>query len=742
MKKLLAVLLTVAMTLSLLIVPVTVSAETTNATVGYQAVTGTQKAGTTDWASVTLEENGVYYVATADDMVALAVAVNNGSAKGKNITVYVTADTLDMGSVTFAGIGTAANPFDGAFDGQGVTVQNLAMNFTETADLGMFGVIDGATVKNIVLDSTCTVQVTRRSATLGDGALVGRIEETGVVENVLVKTVITLGTNEEALGGIIGIVAAEDAQNGGVQIRNCTFQGTFSRNNKNLNQSGGILGVAKAGYVKLYSCVNKSDLDCGWGYDIGGIVGAGNSGSHIVVDTCVNEGKITAKEKSGGIAGEVNDIEITNSANAGAIVGRDNTAVGNIGGLVGISKGNSSISNSVNSGTVDGAKGNVGGFVGNASGALTLTGCTNKAAVKATAWADPCSCGGFVGYSAGTTTIVSSVNDANILTAGSAAAGIIGYSNGTLTVTDCVNNGTINPEFKGQPNIAGIAGTVAGTKATISGCVNNGDVKALNKNGGIVGEASAATLTVENCLNFGAITAKGTPSDGVGQAFNSAGGILGRVNTNATVSNCTNYGAVTNTGNGFAGGLIGGVDSERTVTLTCSVNKGTQSHADTDNGGSDWLQGNLAAANHGTITYGTDSYDATGVAAHFAGYQLGTYTKDGATGNKIRLVGTIGSDYADYDEVGFIVKITRTSDGETKHINHYCEAIYASLLGENDSTIDASKYREGGYMFALALYGISAGEYTFEVQTVSVKMGQTEYVVGETVSFTCTVPEA
>ena len=88
MKKLLAVLLTAAMTLSMLVVPVTVSAETTTPateTVGYQAVKGT-KTGSTTWTdTMELTENGTYYVATAADMTALATLVNNGPAKGSAI---------------------------------------------------------------------------------------------------------------------------------------------------------------------------------------------------------------------------------------------------------------------------------------------------------------------------------------------------------------------------------------------------------------------------------------------------------------------------------------------------------------------------------------------------------------------------------------------------------------------------------------------------------------------------------
>ena len=825
MKKLLAVLLTAAMTLSMLIVPVGVSAETTTktATVGYQAVTGTKQTGTTDWANVTLEQNGTYFVDSADDMTALATAVNNGSAKGKNITVYVTVDTLDMSGVTFTGIGTATNPFDGTFDGQGVTVKNLAMNLTESQDYGLFGVINGATIKNIVLDSTCTVQVTRRSATLGDGALVGKIADTGIVDNVMVKMAFTFNTNEEAVGGIVGIVAATSADDA-VQIKNCTFSGAFNKNGKNINQSGCVLGIASSGKVTLYNCVNKSAFDAGYGYDIGGLIGLASSGANVTIDQCTNEGNITAKFKVGGIVGEACDIVITNSDNIAAIKSIDgDNSTSYCGGIVGIVKGASSVTNTTNSGTVTSNKynnaggiagyvesgtltlsacrnagavnaktTNAGGMVGYASGKLTLNGCTNNGAIKATTtyaggmvaqiagadssiigctnnstvWVstgygsgivgnasatltiEDCinttngvitcdqygsgnsNCAGILGYTNKTTTVKNCVNSAKLAGNAKAEAGIVGAAEApSITIEYCVNNGEINA--RNGRNVGGILGYTTSTTTKVIGCENTGKVYSNNSMGGIVGYAKGESLEVVSCANFGVVEGKGADTSGT---FSSLGGIVGNIETTATVTNCANYGELKFVG-AYIGGLAGVVQNGKTATFTNFAQKGIV------NAPADGFTAKVVCGNEDTTTgtiNATNCYDATSLITHFAGYQLGTYTEEGVTGNKIRLVGTIGADYANYDEVGFIVTIKRGE--ETKTVEHYCEAIYSSLLAENNNTVAAEKYRNGGYMFALALYGISAGEYTFEVQTVSLAMNGETYTVGETSTFTCTVP--
>ena len=875
MKKLLAVLLTAAMTLSMLVVPVTVSAETTTETVGYQDVTVTQT-GTTDWANLTdFETNGTYYIKDATGMTKLAELVNGGKATGKNITVYVTVETLDMSSVTsFAGIGTATNPFDGTFDGQGVTITNLSMTTTAAAPFGLFGVANGgAEIKNLVIADTCTFTIAH--GTGANGTVLGKATGNVTVNNISSAAKFNDSNGpKDKTGGIVGLV---DAGGYTVNVNNCTFSGLFDGTG-NKTRSGGIVGYVQTDgtTLNIYNCLNTSDItvavssNSGWGEAVGGILGATYQNVTVRVENCVNEGDIDGKEKFGGIAGEVGNTTIVSCVNKGTISAY-NYRGGQLGGLVGYVKGTSSISDSQNLGTVKQAKKgaagglvgkaegllditncsngaavtadvtvtetdsqtgtttvyfapaggmigyssakvtmsgctnsgavssksqNVGGMIGESTGADTsITDCTNEGAVKAattyaggmvgqiagadssikkctnnstvyvetqfgggivgnataTLTIEECTnttngiitcnaygtgrsnCGGILGYTSADTTVKNCVNSAKLAGNASAEAGIVGGSEASsLAIEYCVNNGEVNA--RNGRDVGGILGYTKNASTKVIGCENTGKVYTNNSVGGIVGFADGGTiLEVISCNNFGTIEGKGTDTSGL---FSSLGGIVGYIKVAATVTNCTNYGELIFKG-AYIGGLAGAVQDGYTVDFTNFAQKGIINAPATG------FTAKLVCGSEGYTTAtinATNCYDATNMVTHFTGYQIGTYTENEVTGNKIRLVGTIGSDYANYDEVGFIVKITRKSDSATKTVEHYCEAIYSSLLAENNETESVTKYRNGGYWFALALYGISAGDYTFEVQTISLAMDGESYTVGETKTFDCTIP--
>ena len=84
-------------------------------------------------------------IASVADLLALAKSSNDG-VLAKNYRL--TAD-LDLSGVDFPGIGTAAHPFTGLFDGQGHTVTGVTVSGTE--NVGFFGVIKGAKLQNLNL---------------------------------------------------------------------------------------------------------------------------------------------------------------------------------------------------------------------------------------------------------------------------------------------------------------------------------------------------------------------------------------------------------------------------------------------------------------------------------------------------------------------------------------------------------------------------------------------------------------
>ncbi len=114
-------------------------------------------------------------IGTAAELNSFMTAVNGGNSY-QGYIVKLTAD-IDMSSYTCKPIGTESAPFRGVFDGNGHTVSgyNVASNGKYNA---MFGVINGATVKNLFLGNS-TVKGGYFSAALVGNNVNGRVINCG-----------------------------------------------------------------------------------------------------------------------------------------------------------------------------------------------------------------------------------------------------------------------------------------------------------------------------------------------------------------------------------------------------------------------------------------------------------------------------------------------------------------------------------------------------------------------------------
>ena len=92
---------------------------------------------------------GIYRIATEEDLLRFAGEVNGGNTAIKG---QLTTD-IDLSGTAWPGIGTAAKPFAGSFDGQGHTVT------FKDAGVGLFGYNMGksgavATVQNVITEGS------------------------------------------------------------------------------------------------------------------------------------------------------------------------------------------------------------------------------------------------------------------------------------------------------------------------------------------------------------------------------------------------------------------------------------------------------------------------------------------------------------------------------------------------------------------------------------------------------------
>jgi len=174
---------------------------------------------------------GARTVSNAEQLKAVADAINSGSVNA-NIQIDLLAD-IDMTGIQFEGIGTRFNeetgetneegspvtrdvirPYMGTFDGHGHTISNMIIDVQE-GNKGLFGLVSGATIKNVVVDKTCEIYSTGYSA-----GIVGTTTGKGVVtiENCGNEAMVNVGASGANGAGILGVNDLSEAY---VRIINC-----------------------------------------------------------------------------------------------------------------------------------------------------------------------------------------------------------------------------------------------------------------------------------------------------------------------------------------------------------------------------------------------------------------------------------------------------------------------------------------------------------------------------------------
>ena len=396
--RILTVLLTLALTMSLL-----------------SAISAPAKAATTPdttWYDGVKPE---FTLTTAAELLGLAQLVNDGNSfAGKAVLL---GGNIDLSGEEWIPIGactggndakTVANhPFEGIFDGQNYVISNLTIASPGTAKnkyagAGLFGSLsgEGAVVGNVALED-----VKISAAGYSVGAISGILQKSAVIENCSVSGVISGG---DSSGGIVGRLLVNGS------IKNCTNNAVVT------SDSGKAAGIVASAYY------NEDKYS-------------------MVIEGCVNNGVITGKGYTGGIAG-LSCANISNCVNTGSVTSLSGTSVG--------------------------------GIVGEQQNAGSITGCWNTGNVTNNAVAY--GTGGIVGWIrySGTALDYPTVK--------------------TIVVSECVNTGDV--ESKGT-GVGGVAGTVY-CAAKFINCRSFGDsVIGGDQVGGFIGSYVSQTTGTSIAAN-------------------------------------------------------------------------------------------------------------------------------------------------------------------------------------------------------------------------------------------------
>ena len=313
------------------------------------------------WDGTSVKEvtpvEGVYTVSSAEELAWVAAQVNSGTETFKDKTVRLGGD-IDLNNQNWTPIGNGDHAFEGSFDGNGKTVENLSITSdAEYGHLALFG---------------------RAAGTAERHAVIKDVTVSGTVANEYV-----FDKDHDDNGRYTALVVAEGIF---IDLSGVTARGAVSTS---CRTAGGIAGMIRVEGSKgqnvgsIQDCMNFASVN---GKDqVGGIAGytRTNGTGYLTVERCGNEGSIAAEAYAGGITGLSGMTSFDRCYNKGAVAG----AVA--GGIVGtLSSGTDEkvfVANCYNLGAVDGLHSAAGGILGaDATGGGLVQYCYSTGAVTTT----------------------------------------------------------------------------------------------------------------------------------------------------------------------------------------------------------------------------------------------------------------------------------------------------------------------------------------------------------------------
>lgn len=328
---------------------------------------------------------------------------------------YFLAEDLDLGDGEDGFLPIGSSAFTGSFDGQGNTISNPRT--TSGSNLGLFGVLGGASVRNLTVDGA-EIEGASNSA----GAVAG-LNSGGTISDVTV-TNSTVAVDESPAYGVGGVVGA--AYNGAeiARVDADASSVTVASSNVEASRAGGLVGKVGFGGTGSQIADSSVAVDVAGNAAQGGLVGVVDTGGDTTITGCSADGDVTQNDRTdganhGGIVGLVTGsgtLVIEASQFTGSLELNVGDAGGRIGGgVVGRAEAETEIARSAMRGSLT-AKDSAGGIVGHAEASLTITDSFSNGEFEVNGTGAPNRAGGLVGALLGSVTLV------NAFAAGSVSA--------------------------------------------------------------------------------------------------------------------------------------------------------------------------------------------------------------------------------------------------------------------------------------------------------------------------------
>jgi hypothetical protein len=218
----------------------------------------------------------------------------------------------------FSPIGNSTTSFTGSYDGQGNTITSLNINQGNASNIGLFGYVVGATIKNVKLQNV-NINLDNLNNV---GGLIG--EQTGgsITNCHSTGSVSVTGSGPYYVGGLIGL------QDGGGSASYC--YSSCSVTSANCCGIGCLIGGQSGGTISNCYCTGSVTSTDGLG--IGGLIGGQEPSS--TATNCYCTGSVTGGSVVGGLIGYQWDVScaVTNCYSTGSVTGSS------AGGLIGWQK--------------------------------------------------------------------------------------------------------------------------------------------------------------------------------------------------------------------------------------------------------------------------------------------------------------------------------------------------------------------------------------------------------------------
>jgi len=426
---------------------------------------------TLTWTTQVISGVTYYNISTSRHFICL---MNNGTGyTGQPVNMwtlnYIQMCDVNLNGITCVPIGNTTTNFTGSYNGNGLRISNWSFNNSATSYVGLFGYINGATLKNITMDGAGSITASQYigflcGSTTGNVTITNiNISVTGDITSVLASSsyiggligYIGIGTVSVTYlyNNIVGSFSGYSLTAGIIAYVYSLVTGTFAHLVNNMtgsvtNTSGNICGGIFGYFTTTASnCLNKmvGNLTSTSGGTLAGIVAQTNNTAVLYDCTNAMRGNIISNGSfgSGGICGYAASLYGCINSMTGNITCSSSSAP--IGGLIGSIGGSCSINYSVNAmnGNISSSSSStnyLGGLAGSNTGAYTLTMnncyvCMNGNIIS-TGGTTTCT-GGLIGYLGGTSIVAGSncivSGNTNITTLGGSSTYNWGW-NGTPSI--------------------------------------------------------------------------------------------------------------------------------------------------------------------------------------------------------------------------------------------------------------------------------------------------------------------